>query len=418
MRRAPTLNIPSAAPVRGKTRREASSHRWPASPKQTAPSRGEAVLAVTAIQTSGSIPDLATVEQRLDIPLDARAEWPKVGPQSPSGRPSGSAFRTTHRSHEHADETRSRRSGRAAGDGDGCLPVPGRPERLCVGGRPAADAPGAVGGAGPAGGEDQGGLTNGDVTIDAVIGADNRTAVAYGNYTQFPWRTVGTILVAQTDKAGFCTAALISPRVAVTAGHCVYSQKTKAWSWNTWFSPGHRGRGSDRFPNGNPRPVVGLLSNTAWVNNGDVDHDVGFLVLADQPQTAALGYFGFMCKDTDDLEGGDIRMLQYPGWQYSCAASPDPSGQCFAFQYRGQSTINDDCGNLLEHQVDTNPGSSSSPSYRFVNGDRRIFGPHAYGQNPCDTADNKAVAMTSSKCKAACNLFANFPSQYASRSCN
>jgi len=272
------------------------------------------------------------------------------------------------------------------------------------------------------GGEDEGGLAsglaNGDVTIDAVIGADNRTTVAYGNYTQFPWRTVGTILVAQTDKAGFCTAALISPRVAVTAGHCVYSQKTKAWSWNTWFSPGHRGRGSDRFPNGNPRPVVGLLSNTAWVNNADVDHDVGFLVLADQPQTAALGYFGFMCKDTDDLEGGDIRILQYPGWQYSCAASPDPSGQCFAFQYRGQSTINDDCGNLLEHQVDTNPGSSGSPSYRFVNGDRRIFGPHAYGLSPCDSDDNKAVAMTSAKCKAACNLFANFPSQYASRSCN
>ena len=250
----------------------------------------------------------------------------------------------------------------------------------------------------------------------AQIGADQRTRTASANHTAYPYRAVGTILSKKTDTSGWCTATLIGPRVAITAGHCVYDDDTNKWSWNTWFSPGHRGEGSDRFPTGTPRAVVGLLSFHGWSVDEDADHDVGFLILADEPQTAALGWFGFgwWSGSLDDL---DVRMFQYPGADWSCAASPHANKRCGGFQYWGQSTINNQCGNLLEHQVDTNPGSSGSGAYRWWKGGRWIIGPHAYGFSPCDSSDNKAVRMGKYKAGVACQLMKDVPSVYATRNC-
>jgi V8-like Glu-specific endopeptidase len=251
----------------------------------------------------------------------------------------------------------------------------------------------------------------------AQIGADNRIRIANSNYTKYPYRAVGTIMSNKTDATGWCTASLIGPRLAITAGHCVYDDDTNAWLWNTWFSPGHRGAGSDRFPNGTPRQVVGLISFKGWFTDEDPDHDVGFLILADQPQTASLGWFGFgwWSGSLDDVFVGTF---QYPGANYFCAASPNANDSCGGYQYYDGDVIQGQCGNLLEYEIDTNPGSSGSPAFRYWNGGERwIVGPHAYGFSPCDGGDNKAVRMGKYKAGVACDLFQQFPSAYASRSC-
>jgi V8-like Glu-specific endopeptidase len=250
----------------------------------------------------------------------------------------------------------------------------------------------------------------------AQIGNDQRVRTATDNYTKYPYRSVGTIMSNSTDKSGWCTATLIGPRLAITAGHCVYNDDTNTWSWNTWFSPGHRGRGSDRFPNGSPRAVVGLVSFHGWSVDEDPDHDVGFLILADEKRTASLGWFGFghWAGSLDDL---DVSMYQYPGSSYACAASPNANGTCGGYQYWGTGSFNDQCGNLLEHRIDTNPGSSGSPTYRWWDGGRWIVGPHAYGFSPCDDDDNKAVRLGSYKSGVACDLLEDFPSAYASHTC-
>jgi V8-like Glu-specific endopeptidase len=254
----------------------------------------------------------------------------------------------------------------------------------------------------------------------SVIGTDTRTTVAYTDYTKYPWRATGTIMSKKTDTAGWCTAALIGPRLAITAGHCVFDQDTQAWMWNTWWSPGHRGTGSDRFPNGTPRQVVGLYSFDGWVDDGNTQHDVGFLILADAPNTASLGWFGFTNMwSASDHEGITATTLQYPGWSYTCADSPDASGQCMAFQYRGTGTVADSCSNKLAHNVDTNKGSSGSPFYRWLNGGRYIIGPHTNGLGSyCGLQRNAATILTSGKVGSACSLLGWFPSAYASAGCS
>ena len=252
--------------------------------------------------------------------------------------------------------------------------------------------------------------------IRAQIGSDQRVRTATADYTKYPYRSVGTIMTNKTDKSGWCTATMIGPRLAITAGHCVYNPDTNAWSWNTWFSPGHRGRGTDRFPNGTPRQVVGLVSFHGWSVDEDPDHDVGFLILADQKSTAQLGWFGFGHWG-GSLEDLNVRMFQYPGHNYSCADSPNADGSCGGYQYWGSGTVNDQCGNLLEHRIDTNPGSSGSPTYRWWDGGRWIVGPHAYGFSPCDSDDNKAVRLGSYKAGVACDLLDDYPSAYAAHSC-
>jgi V8-like Glu-specific endopeptidase len=250
----------------------------------------------------------------------------------------------------------------------------------------------------------------------AQIGVDDRVRVADANYSKYPYRTVGTILSKKTDKNGWCTASLIGPRLAITAGHCVYDPDTSAWSWNTWFSPGHKGEGADRFVNGTPRAVVGLVSFHGWTVNNDADHDVGFLILADEKQTASLGWLGFGWWN-GSLEDLNVSMFQYPGANYKCAASPNADKRCATYQYWDTDTINNQCGNLLEHQIDTNPGSSGSPTYRWWKGQRWIVGPHAYGFSPCDSSDNKAVRLGQYKAGVGCNLAKVFPSAFATRSC-
>lgn len=54
------------------------------------------------------------------------------------------------------------------------------------------------------------------------FGKDDRTAVT--NSSQWPWQAIGQV---ETASANLCTATLISPRLALTAGHCVLAPPGK-----------------------------------------------------------------------------------------------------------------------------------------------------------------------------------------------
>ncbi|EPA3143995.1 serine protease [Yersinia enterocolitica] len=54
------------------------------------------------------------------------------------------------------------------------------------------------------------------------FGKDDRTAVTNGS--QWPWQAIGQV---ETASGNLCTATLISPRLALTAGHCVLTPPGK-----------------------------------------------------------------------------------------------------------------------------------------------------------------------------------------------
>ncbi|TAN57874.1 MAG: trypsin-like serine protease [Magnetospirillum sp.] len=60
-------------------------------------------------------------------------------------------------------------------------------------------------------------------SLRGIKGADDRQVVPAGVY---PWSAVGRV---NNSNGGQCSGVLIGPRLAVTAAHCLWNRRTRAW---------------------------------------------------------------------------------------------------------------------------------------------------------------------------------------------
>lgn len=142
--------------------------------------------------------------------------------------------------------------------------------------------------------------------------------------TNYPYRAAGHLFFTITQSGGIdppgnynCTASMISPRILVTAGHCVGSPHTSGSGgfifYSNWmFVPGDM-NGTAPYGTWTWNYVLasaGWAGGTGKVPN---DEDWGFLIITDQSSKtlgSKVGWFGFL---TGALPANNVTVLGYPG---------------------------------------------------------------------------------------------------------
>jgi glutamyl endopeptidase len=199
---------------------------------------------------------------------------------------------------------------------------------------------------------------------ESVIGGDERTPARVDTY---PGRAVGSLT---HNEASFCTAFLVAPDIALTAGHCVHAGGTEGqWFDGLRFTPGRDGM-VEPFGSCGSAPN-GLAALQGFARDGEEQYDFG-IVRLDCRIGEQVGWFGLAWSATTPANGHPVLLQGY-------AADRSAHTQWIA---RG-STVTASA-TLLFHDADTGPGMSGGALWEDGAPDSPCTGVcavavHAYG---------------------------------------
>jgi len=222
---------------------------------------------------------------------------------------------------------------------------------------------------------------------EVVVGEDDRTRRT--DTDQYPWRCVCSLLMTdgRTGKRYVGTGWLVSPRVVLTAGHCVYlydndsfPNDTGAWATSIEVTPGR---------NGNERPFGSVESNVlrssqGWVHDRDTRVDFGAIILPETHRFGdQLGWFGYAAWDDEVLSSNVLNLSGYP-------ADKDAGTQWFHKQTASAVEEYE-----LLYGIDTFGGQSGSPVWiKTAEGLRYGVGIHKTGPRVAGSGRNTAKRIT------------------------
>ena len=233
-------------------------------------------------------------------------------------------------------------------------------------------------------------------------------------YTTDPWDNIDN-----DDDPPFkvrCSGTKISPRIVITAGHCIYDDGKWTDGSKLRLYPG--ADGLDAYINrGDPSPNGwkgvynddgGLYVHPDWKDYGHEHDDMGWVVLKDNNSSCDLPWFGV--KSLNGIDGDIINIYGYPDEEAQCTASWASSGECYASLYGNSGNCTWDGTSTMHYTIDTQPGQSGSGIYEYYGSgiERYVVGVH---RGPLNTV-NKGVKVNNGKADMINWMIDHSPSSY------
>jgi glutamyl endopeptidase len=206
--------------------------------------------------------------------------------------------------------------------------------------------------------------------LEVILGTDDRVRVT--NNELYPWRCISSLLITANTGAQYIgTGWLVSPRMLLTAGHCVYMSDEGGWVTQIEVIPGR---------NGEARPFGSAVSRdfrsvSGWTQDGDSDYDYGAVILpADKRYGDQLGWFGYACRPDDYMQAIMLNLSGYPG---DGGKAPN---QVEGSQWFHSRTVKDVLAKQITYEIDTYGGQSGAPVWEMTSdGSRYGVAVHTWG---------------------------------------
>ncbi len=203
-----------------------------------------------------------------------------------------------------------------------------------------------------------------ELSQEAIIGEDERERVIPDKY---PYTAICSLRIRSASGARYMgTGFFISPRVLLTAGHCVYVHSDGGWVESIEVIPAR---------NGTDSPYGTAVSETffslgGWIEDKDKNYDFGVIVLPeDSPLGKNVGWFGYKALR---------REKEYVGKTLNISGYPGDKGGKEQWWMSGEGEVQ---GPLLKYDIDTFGGQSGSPVWATIGGREYVLGVHTMGNS-------------------------------------
>ena len=203
---------------------------------------------------------------------------------------------------------------------------------------------------------------------------------------EYPYAAIGQLFFTIPGEGGFaCSGTVVSPRLVLTAGHCVHSGANgeQGWFADFEFVPAYR---DGVAPFSNWKASAAFVTGPWYNGKGNVPNSADYALLEMDDQLVGgvsrrIGeVVGFLGYQTNSLNPNHAHLIGYP----SAFDNGERMHQVTAQSYRGDRRYN-----TVLYGSDMNEGSSGGPW--IMN-----FGPAAAGQTGADDpARNRIIGVTS-----------------------